>query len=236
MKPIFKHFKEFIEHPEPVDFHIHTTFTDGSSTIEEYVNRAIQLEIQEIAFTEHVRRTSTWYLSFVENVESVRESYKNKIHIYHGIETKVVDFNGEVDATDEMLDTAEIILGSVHRFPDYFINNLRNNDNPDPKDLAEIEFKLSTGLLKNPMVDILAHPGGMFIKKCHKKFPRNYLKDLIDLANNYNKVIEINSSYLKNVAFDKDLFSQLNPYVSLGSDAHDEEELGTIVKFIKNTC
>ena len=109
-----------------------------------------------------------------------------------------------------------------------------NKDQLTPQDFAEIEFNLSTAIIKNPRIDILAHPGGMYIRKFNKNLPWNYLKNLIDHTNNYHKAIEINSSYLRDIEFDTDLFSQLNPYVSLGSDAHTKEELGTIVKFIKN--
>lgn len=234
MKPIFKHFKEFIANPDSVDFHIHTTFTDGSSTIQEYVNRAILLDIQEIAFTEHVRKTSPWYHSFVASVESVRESYKNKIRIYHGIETKVLNLNGDMDASDEMLKTAELVLGSVHRFPDSLIDDSPYGNQFSPDDLAEIEFKLASAILKNPRIDVLAHPGGMFSRRFNKKFPEKFVKKLIVLANQYHKAIEINSSYLQDIEFDSDLFFQLNPRISLGSDAHTSEDLGTIVKFIKN--
>ena len=38
------------------DWHIHTNYTDGENSIEDYCERALKNGLELIAFTEHVRR------------------------------------------------------------------------------------------------------------------------------------------------------------------------------------
>jgi len=232
MKPVFFRFNSIQSSQEPRDFHIHTNITDGTSSIEDYLKIAIQLGLKEIAFTEHVRKTSSWYPSFVDKVEQLREKNQDNIRIYYGIETKILNLDGDLDATDEMLDTAELILGSVHRFPESCFTDTINKLPMSPEQYAEIEFRLSCAIIDKSEAEILAHPGGMSIRKYNKPFPRKYLEGLMEHANRYNKVIEINSSYWGNFSLDMMLFSLLNPYVSLGSDAHNFKELGSIIQFM----
>lgn len=231
-KPVFHRFTGVMQERPAQDLHIHTTITDGSSTLEEYVKRAIELNLQEIAFTEHVRRSSSWFPSFVEQVELLQESYRNTIQIYHGIEAKILDLDGHLDATDEMLDTAQIILGSVHRFPQFCMKGYGNMHEIPRDEFARIEFSLSEAIITKSEADVLAHPGGMYARKFRVPFPERYQETLIALANKYDTAIEINSSYLQEVSFNCALFYRLNPCISLGSDAHKKDELGTVIRFI----
>jgi len=233
-KPVFFRFNDVLKDRPDRDFHIHTNITDGSSSLEEYIEKALSLHLPEIAFTEHVRRSSPWYHSFVERVEQLRESYKNKIRIFHGIEAKILNLQGDLDATDEMLDTAELILGSVHRFPDSCLQGFRTMDALPPSAFADSEFRLSLAIIKESRATVLAHPGGMYIRKFNEPFPRNYLENLIDLASKYDTAIEINSKYSKDVLFDVGMFSRLNPCISPGSDAHTIEDLGSVLQFMRS--
>lgn len=233
-KPVFFRFNSVLQNMTEQDFHIHSNITDGSSSLEEYVTKALELHLHEMAFTEHVRRSSSWYPSFVEKVEQLRELYKNKIRIYHGIEAKILNLDGDLDATDEMLDTAELILGSVHTFPVSCMHGtLKMNELPQ-SEFARTEFRLSQAVVKESQADILAHPGGMYIRKFREPFPKEYRENLIELASKYDTAIEINASYSRDVLFDVNMFSRLNPYISLGSDAHAKEDLGTIIQFMKS--
>ena len=231
MKPNFIHFNDLKKTTIDWDFHIHTLQTDGSSSIEEYIKCAQKRDIKKIAFTEHVRKTSSWYNSFVRNVEDLRKKYSPPLTIYHGIETKILNDDGDLDATDEMIQNAEIILGSVHRFPEKKENKSEIRQFI-PEEFAEYEYYLAIAILKNHDVDVLAHPGGMYIQYYKADFPEIYLKQLIKTANKYEKAIEINSYYLRNSRFNINLFSKFNPKISLGSDAHNKKELGTVIQFI----
>ena len=73
----------------------------------------------------------------------------------------------------------------------------------------------------------------MFIRKFRKNVPTEFMEELIDLANRYDKAIEINSSYIKDISLNTEPFSRMNPLISLGSDAHNKDELGNIIPFMK---
>jgi len=231
MRPKFIRFNDLNKSIIFYDYHIHTIHTDGSATIEEYVHSAIELGLKKIAFTEHVRKSSEWFESFIKKVQRIRTKFEDRLTIYYGIEAKALDYEGNIDASEEMVSNSELVLGSVHRYPNgknRYINFLDLSKD----DAAEIEFKLACSVLKNPNVDILAHPGGVFERQFNTSFPKIFYEEIINIANQYNKVIEINSSYLKNSANFFNICEKLNPYISLGSDAHNTMELGNITKLI----
>ena len=229
--PGFNRFNELNKSNIRYDYHIHTSQTDGSSTIEEYINSAIVLGLKEIAFTEHVRRSSVWFDSFLNEVKSLRLKFQDKLRVFTGMEAKVLDFEGNIDASGEMISNSEIVIGSVHRYPNGKNRYLDYLD-LSVEDAAEIEFNLACSLLKNPYVDVLGHPGGVFETQFNMSFPDKFYEDIIKKANECDKVIEINCKYLRNPDNFFKFCKKYNPYVSLGSDAHNMMELGNIFKLI----
>jgi len=225
MKLEFTRFKELNFSNNLCDYHIHTVQTDGEATIEECVNYAINKGLKKIAFTEHIRKSSDWYRSFIQEIKKIRRKFKDKLTIFYGIEAKILDYKGNIDASDEIISDSEIVLGAVHRFP----NKKKDLSKITIEDEAIIEFKLACAILKNPYVDVLAHPGGVFERKHNISFPKIFYEKIINLANQYNKAIEINSSYLTNPRIFFQLCKKFNPYVSLGSDAHKAMEIGNVI-------
>ena len=234
MVPRFARFNELSKYNTLFDYHIHTTQTDGQSTAEEYVQVAIMKGLKEIAFTEHVRKSSNWFDSYIRDIRKLKEKYKNNVDIFYGIEAKALDYEGNIDATEDMINKSELVLGSVHRYPSGN-GNLLDFGALSSKDAARIEFDLACAILKNPNVDVLAHPGGVFQKKFNDIFPDYYLEEIIKVTNQYGKAIEINSSYLRDYSHFLKLLIKFNPYVSLGSDAHNVMQLGNVAKLIKKT-
>jgi len=212
------------------EFHIHTNITDGKSTMEEYIESAVQKKLEEIAFTEHIRKDSTWFDSFVSKVETLRE--RHNLKIYYGIEAKAIDFEGHIDATSHMIKESEIILGAVHRYPDKekgFVDLKTITE----EEAAKIEFRLASSLLKYGKIDVLTHPGGFFGMRFFSSFPENYLKKLFRESIKRRIAVEFNSKYIKNISMYFKAFRETNPFISLGSDVHNAEELGNSVNLIK---
>jgi len=83
------------------DLQVHAVATDGQATIGELIARAEQEGLAEIAFTEHVQRTSTYYQGFADEVRAARRNAT--IKIYMGVETKALDEEGTLDITEERL-------------------------------------------------------------------------------------------------------------------------------------
>jgi len=226
--PTFKRFRAVISSSVSCDYHIHTSWTDGKATVKEYIEAALEKGLKRIAFTEHVRRTSSWFNSFIDEVKELREKNKGLVILY-GIEAKALDYNGNLDATKEMLQESEIVLGVVHRYPNRSGGYL-NFQELSYNEAAEIEFNLACATLRNPYSNVLAHPGGTFEKNFGAVFPEEYLKEIIEVANQQGKAIEINSCYLRDWSKFLRLCSELNPFISLGSDAHNISQLGDVGK------
>lgn len=232
MKPIFKKFNDLEVRDINFDFHIHTSQTDGASTPEEIVKKAIELKLTAIAFTEHVNKNSNWFDDFASRVGTLKAN--RKIKVFLGIETKALDFNGAVDATRGMIARADVVVGVVHRYLSATggLIPLKEIKSLGRLKAAELEFNLAMGLLKNKDVDVLGHPFGVY-SMFHHKLPINYMKRLLVESIKRGKAIEINTKYIvdKNLFFK--LLKKINPYVSIGSDAHNKNELARSFNFIK---
>lgn len=49
----------------PVDYHIHTNYSDGRDSVEKYILEAKKKGLTEIAITDHIWRTSEWVDDYV---------------------------------------------------------------------------------------------------------------------------------------------------------------------------
>ncbi|OJF91900.1 PHP domain-containing protein [Alkalibacterium sp. 20] len=205
------------------DFHIHTNQTDGQESIETMIKTAIDKGLNKIAFTEHVRKNSDWFGKFAESVKETASKYSG-IEVLVGAETKVLDKYGNLDISDTILEKSDIILGSVHSIPDEK-GGFIDFSTLTPWELAEIEFELSKGMLKYAPIDVLAHPGGMYSSR-YGGFPIEYFKELMILAKANDKAIEFNSKYIKNAYDFLSACGDIDPALSVGSDAHKAEEVG----------
>jgi len=64
-----------------LDLHVHSKYsTDNDAEPEETIQRAIELGLQGIAFTEH------YYFGASEPIEPLREKYRKRIMIFRGVE------------------------------------------------------------------------------------------------------------------------------------------------------
>lgn len=208
------------------DFHLHTIWTDGKATVQETLQRAKELDLKEIAITDHVREHSYWFKDFAENVKF--EAEKFDVLTFVGCEAKVKDLDGNLDLNSDTIKRSDLILASVHRLPfmeDADFNKIK------PELLARTEFELSLAILKNTLPGkVLAHPLGMTLRWAQDYFDINRFSDIVTEAVKTAIPVEINTSYMKGKQFDLILkvLSDLNPYVSVGSDAHTLNRVGDI--------
>ncbi|MBI4125570.1 MAG: PHP domain-containing protein [Deltaproteobacteria bacterium] len=221
--PKFFHFRDLTFEAVNRDFQIHTTATDGQATIEEIIEKARSIGLGEIAFTEHVRKTSNYFSDFVAQVKRLRKK-TGGIAVYVGLEAKADDFSGNLDVSASALRAAEIVLGSVHRFPAPRGQWIQAKELVY-EEAAKRELDLSLGLLKKAPINVLAHPGGM-CQRAFGRFPREYFRIMMQAAVERDVAIEINSSYLVDLDDFLSLCKEVNPKISIGSDVHRLSDLG----------
>lgn len=215
MKPIFKRFNDLTARDISINLHVHTSQTDGASTPQELIKKAVELKLEAIAFTEHVRKSSDWFDGFASQINALKDN-KN-IKIFLGIEARALDIDGTIDATSGMIAKSDMVIGVVHRFP-------KGMEGLSQAQVADKELELAMGLLKNEKIDVLGHPFGMYIK-LFSKLPVSHLEQLLIEAEKQGKAVEINTKYLPDMPMFFALLRKVNPRVSLGSDAHHEDEL-----------
>ncbi len=223
-KPHWKLFNELDYSDINVELHLHTKWTDGEASVEDIMSRSISAGLRQIAFTEHVRRDTAWYSDFASEVRRVASQYPG-IDVYVGCEAKVLDTAGRFDANESTLAQCDIVLGSVHRFPDDSGGFLDFSSLPANR-FAEIEFELACGLLERAPIDVLAHPGGMFFRRFGIDFPEPLMRELMRQSLGCGVAIEINSAYLNDIDSYLHLCAGINPIVSVGSDMHRLANLG----------
>jgi putative hydrolase len=96
------------------DYHVHSDFSDGISTIDENVIVARQRGLRTLCLVDHVRAGTTWVPDFVSAVWPLRALAG--IHILAGVEAKILDRAGRLDLPDG-IDGVDVVLIADHQFP-----------------------------------------------------------------------------------------------------------------------
>jgi DNA polymerase (family 10)/putative hydrolase len=87
-----KTWKKYVDYLLEGEWHIHTNYTDGKNTVFEYCEKAVEIGIPLLAFTEHVRKELTYdFNQFLNEIEEAREEFD--LIILSGCEAKVLFFS-----------------------------------------------------------------------------------------------------------------------------------------------
>ena len=121
-------------------------------------------------------------------------------------------------------------MGVVHRFPGEVGNIKDNKITISKKEAIETEYELSRKLLKYSNIDILGHPFGMSYKRFNATPDKKYIIDLINLAQKYNKLYEINAAYHPNPWELIKICKAKGTRFTLGSNAHNVNDIGKIIR------
>lgn len=218
----FTRFNELNENDLKVDFHLHSTWTDGKNSVKEIIQKAKEEGLHSIAITDHIRKESTYFNEYKKEIDTLNDN--NKLNIYTGFEAKVEDFLGNIDVKPEVAHEADIAILSVHRYP---LGSKLYNASEFKKEIAqEIELELSLAALKKGGFNVLGHPGGMSLTY-HKEFPVAFYEEIIIECKKNDIAFDFNGRYHREEV-DKiyPLLKKHNPYVSIGTDSHNINPMG----------
>ncbi|MFV0445985.1 MAG: DNA polymerase/3'-5' exonuclease PolX [Planctomycetaceae bacterium] len=132
------------------DLHMHTTASDGLGTIREMIESAKSRGLKYIAITDHSKRVS---MANGLDADRLRRHWKeidrirgevSGIEVLCGVECDILE-DATMDLPDDVLAEADVVLASLH----YGLKQ--------PRD--QIMARLMTAV-RNPHVDIVAHPTG----------------------------------------------------------------------------
>jgi len=137
------------------DLHIHSNWSDGTNSIEEMAEAAIERGYSYIAICDHSKSLNiAGGLNEGELIERQKEinklnnKYRN-FQILSGIELEI-HINGELDFSDDVLETLDIVIGAIHTG---FAQDEKVNTSRTIK------------AMENKNVDIIAHPTGRLLGK-----------------------------------------------------------------------
>jgi DNA polymerase (family 10) len=200
-------------------FHCHSTYSDGSNSIEQMAKAARDLGWEYLGIADHSKSAAyAGGLSEARVKEQSREidelNKKSKdFRIFKGSEVDILP-DGTLDYSDKVLASFDYVVASVHsKFK-----------------MTEVEMtKRITKALKNKYVTMLGHPTGRLLLS-REPYPVDMIK-VIDAAADYGKIIEINSHPLRldldwrlcKYAKEKGVLIALNP------DAHNTDGLKDVL-------
>ena len=151
------------------DYHTHTIYTHGKSTIEENVLVAIKKGLKEVAITEHsykhfahpVKRKNIKVMR--EEVDRLNKKYP-EIKILLGLECNLLGVNGEIDLTDEEEKMLDLVVLGYHKtfkptFKNFFKFLIPNTFRIGQASKKRIEINTNAYInaMKKHKIDILAH-------------------------------------------------------------------------------
>ncbi|MBA7551972.1 phosphatase YcdX [subsurface metagenome] len=192
------------------EWHIHTNFTDGTGSIAEYSEKAVELGIPLLAFTEHVRKELNYdFRQFLNEINIARRNFPSLI-ILSGCEAKVLP-DGKLNCPSHILEKVDYKLFAFHSFPvniEKYILSIKN-------------------VINNYDIDTWAHPGLFLKKNPNLTMPENELNNIFKIMS-LNKIsLEINLKYnLPQIDWIKKYKSiSQDGLLIFGGDIHSIEDL-----------
>ncbi len=197
------------------DLHMHTTATDGRSTIEEMIRAAKGRGYKYIAITDHSKRVTMakgldakrlrghW-----RNIETVSQGISG-LTVLRGVELDILE-DGTLDLPDSVIAEADWVVASIHY-----------GQSQSEKQIT----RRILNAIRNPHVDAIGHPTGRLIGK--RKPYALRLDEVIKAAADYGCMLEINGqpSRLDLDEIAAAAAKQHGVPMVLGTDAHSTEEL-----------
>ena len=226
-----------------IDLHNHTTRCNhATGTVDEYIQKAINLGIDIYGFSEHAPMDfdQKYRISFEEmrsyesEILQAKERYKDSIDIRLGYE---VDFlPGYID--DRVLNAkVDYLIGSVHFLDKWGFDNpefIGQWESRDIDDIYKEYFEAISAMAKSELFDIVGH---FALIKVFKFLPkadiRVLAKDAIKEIKSSGMTLEINSAGLRKPIGEAypsksilELAYEMDIPITFGSDAHSVEQVG----------
>lgn len=203
------------------EYHCHTIYSDGKSTMEENVKFAIEMGLEKIGISDHGYKHKGFgvkykdYPKMKSEIEALREKYP-QIKILLGVEANILDDKGNIDVDDYIRKYVDYVIAGYHfgSMPSN-LRGLENHIRNFIKPLKPKEIDYNTRALVNAMhnndIFILTHPGDKGLV---------YIEEVAKAAEDTKTVLEINAHH-NNLSIEQiEIAKAYDVLFSVGSDAH----------------
>jgi len=238
------------------DLQMHTTWSDGSNSIEEMAEEAMKLGLEYIAITDHTKglpivggldeKGLARQEKEIDKINAKLKAKNAKFQVLKGAEINILK-DGKLDIKDEALKKLDVVGIAVH-----------SGFKTSKKEMTERIVKA----MKNPYVDILFHPTGRII---NQRPPYQIdIERIIGVAKETNTILEVNAYFNRLDLKDEYIRMAIKAGVkiAINSDSHNVNHLhylkfgiaqarrgwatkedvintqpvNNFLKFLKNTC
>ena len=225
------------------DYHTHTVYSHGKSTIEENCQAAVKAGLKEIAITDHgfahlsygVRQKK--FLEMTNDIKMARLKFP-ELKIYLGMECNLLDSRGGVDLNQDEVAALDLIVLGYHRFVKassvggFFKFNLPVFMSAIFKTSSRRKTANTDAFIKamdRYPVAIISHPSlGIDVD----------LQELAKAAKHFGTYLELNGKRVSLSRLDADTALTEGAEFIVNSDAHSADRVGEISKplsFIKES-
>ncbi len=200
------------------DLHLHSTWSDGTTSIDNMVDQALKLDYEYLAFTEHTGSlkiangmNEDRILKQVKAIDQINDDIAG-FTILKGLEVNI-DVEGKLDIRDEILEDMDLVLAAIH-------SGLS-------KGTIEMTQRLIEAM-ENEHVDIIAHPTGRKLQT-RKEYDLN-LDQIFETAQETGTLLEVNSNPIRLDLRDINIRRAIEHgcKLVLNTDAHSAIELNNI--------
>jgi len=197
------------------DFHVHSNWSDGTSTIEEVAKAARRKGYQYVAICDHTQSLKvargldeSRLLKKLDEIDRVNEKLKG-FRILKGAEVDIKT-GGGLDYPDRLLKKLDLVLVSVHS---------------GFKQEKEKVTQRIVQALENPYIHILSHPSGRLLGQ-REPYEADW-DEVMEAAKRCGKALEINA-YFERLDLD-DIRShkakEMGIPLAIGTDTHHIDQL-----------
>jgi putative hydrolase len=197
------------------DYHVHCNYNDHSTpdlTIQNVLRRAKEIDLETLAFTEHVRKTSDWIPKYLKEIESQVKNYQysnnSNLRVISGFEAKILA-DGSINCPEEYSKNYFLIASFHNIYVD-----------------KEIWIYALKKAIENPDVNVIGHiaPEPTF------RLENSEVDALASLIVKNGKIVEINAKYHRPPRDWVATFNERGVKFQLGSDAHSLQQIGQFEK------
>ncbi|MGA2318387.1 MAG: DNA polymerase/3'-5' exonuclease PolX [Thermodesulfobacteriota bacterium] len=197
------------------DLHVHSKWSDGTSTIEEIARFAQKRGYQYVAICDHSKSLKIAHgldesrlMKQIEEIDRINKKLKG-FQILKGTEVDILA-DGKLDFPEKILEKLDIVVAAIH-------SGFKQDKGKMTKRIIRA--------LENPYVHILAHPSGRLLGA---RDPYEVeINELMEVAKKYGKALEINA-YFERLDLD-DIHcrkaKEMGIRVGIGTDAHHLDQM-----------
>ena len=205
------------------DLHVHSKWSDGTSSIEEVARASLKRGYQYVAICDHSKSLKITHgldesrlLKQMDEIDRVNEKLqKEKTRSFQILKGSEVDIltDGRLDLSERVLEKLDVVIASVHSAF---------------KQERQKMTKRIVRALENPLVDVLAHPSGRLLGA---RDPYEVeIEEVLEAAKRSGKALEINAYFERLDLNDVHcrMAKERGIRLSIGTDSHHLDQMWMI--------